>query len=569
MRKKKNLLALIGTLILLLGLSVPIIQCAPAAEEEVTPPSEEEEVTPPSEEEIEYGGRLVIGYTDPIDSMVMDEDFTWTGMGCGLGGGNNMLYDGLSRVPKGPNYFDYAPCLCQSFETEDGKTWILHLAENVKWHDGVPFTAEDLKFTWDNVWPHPGFWEVFTDSESTEVIDEHTLKVVLKAPIATWYGPPTWTYTPVVPKHIFEPYKDNIQECPNEEAIATGPYKLKEFVANQYIWLEVNEDYWGGRPYLDEVIMKLYGGSETMFMALEHGECDVVSGISTPFGLVDDLQQATDVNVADLPGNDMATLVFNLHQDLPYKDINVRRAIAHAIDRDKLIDLVYGGLAVKIDSIVFNEDIMHNENLPQYDYDLNKANTLLDDGGYLDSDGDGIRNDPATGENLAFELLINSANQPTVKCSTVITENLAEVGIAIDMRAVDSDTFSDYMFNPLADAYQIAYTELSPGPSPFADWAWIYFTSTEISGGWAHAVYDNPVFDELYAAMGAAESLEERKEVEDEMQLMLQEDLPYIYLVRPAFLNAHRTDKFEGWVPQVGGFFSWMSPWSALEVHLK
>lgn len=558
MSKRKNLLALIGTVVLLLSLAVPIMQCAPEAVEE-----EEEEAESP------YGGRLVIAYTDPIDNLSIDQDYTYTGMGCGLGGGTNMLYDGLSRVPKGPNYFEYSPCLCQSWETEDGKTWILHLAENVKWHDGVPFTAEDLKFTWDYVWPDPGFWEIFTDAESTEVIDEHTLKLVLKNPIATWYGPPTWTYTPVVPKHIFEPYKDDIVGCPNNEAIATGPYKLKEFKANQFIWLVANEDYWGGRPYLDEIVMKLYSGADTMFMALESGEVDVISGTSCPAALIEELKQTPNIDIAELPGNSLDVVCFNLHQDLPFQDVNVRRAIAHAVNRDRITDMVYGGYAEKIDSLVFTEDIMHHESLPQYDYDLGKANMLLDEGGYLDTDGDGIRNDPATGENLAFALIINAAQQPRVKAATIMRENLAEVGIAIDMQAVDSDTFSDYLYNPLEDAFEMAYTGLSPGPSPFADWAWIYFTSTEISGGWAHAAWDNPEFDELYYAMGAAESLEERKEIEDEMQVMLQEDLPYIYLVRPAFMNAHRTDKFEGWVPQVGGFFSWMSPWSALEVHEK
>jgi len=143
MSKRKSLLALIGTLILLVSLSVPMMQCAPAAEEEVTPPAEEEEVTPPAGE-IKYGGRLNVGFTAAIDSLTMDMKLQWTNWGCLY---NMLIYDNLAHYGIAPDTYTFWPKLVQSYEvSEDGTTWTLHLVENATWHDGVPFPAADVAF---------------------------------------------------------------------------------------------------------------------------------------------------------------------------------------------------------------------------------------------------------------------------------------------------------------------------------------------------------------------------------------------------------------------------------------
>ncbi len=218
MSKRKRLLTLVGTVILLLSLAVPMMQCAPAAEEAVTPPPEEEVTPLPEEGEIKYGGRLNIGFTAEMNSLNMDCSTRYTDWGCLF---HFAVYDAFDRLNLPPDYYKFNPGIVQSYEVSDDRlTWTLHLVENARWHDGEPVTAEDVKF-------------------------------VNTRPITTVHTP-IWWWDSIIPKHIFEAYKDNIELYPNEEAIGSGPFKLKEYKPGAYMWLVANEDYWGGRPYVDE-----------------------------------------------------------------------------------------------------------------------------------------------------------------------------------------------------------------------------------------------------------------------------------------------------------------------------
>ena len=576
MNKRKSLLALIGTVVLLVSLAVPMMQCAPAAEEEVTPPPEEEITPPPEEEvtpppgEIKYGGRLNIGFTAALPSLIQDAGVMWTNWGCLW---DMIVYDNWARYNLPPDYYKFTPEFVQSYETsEDGLTWTLHLAEGATWHDGVPVTAEDIKFNCDYFLMLPWMTDVDTCIDHAEIIDDYTIKVTNTRALTTVNPPGWWSWDPILPKHIFEPYKDNIESCPNEESIGSGPFKMKEFKSGQYMWLEAYEDYWGGRPYVDEVVFRLYGTTETMLMALERGEIDVLGDTSLPPALIEEFEANPDIAVEMVPGLTLNGLTFNLHKDTPLQDVNVRKAILCGIDRDRIIDMVFRGYAEKHDSWVYAEDLMHHPNLPQYDYDPDKANGILDGAGYTDSDGDGIRNDPATGKNLAFELLCSAANTNMVKTGTLIKEMLPDIGVNVDIATVDPDAFSTIIWNPPADGFEMALRGEDPSPAPYGDWIWLEAKGWGALGDgawWNPSYYDNPRFNELTALLGTARSIEERKEYMYEMQELMSEDLPEGFLVRPKYISVYRTDKFEGWVNQIGGPVSWFSDWSILEVHLK
>ena len=151
---------------------------------------------------------------------------------------------------------------------------------------------------------------------------------------------------------------------------------------------------------------------------------------------IEDLQENPDIDLKILPGMGLNRLYFNLHKDTPLQGKNVRHAILYGIDRQRIIDLVYLGYAQAYDAWVYNESPMHNPNLPQYAYNPSKAKEILEQARYTDTDGDGVRNDPATGENLAFEFSSSSGNSPSVKMGTVIGEMLPDIGIAIDFKTL-------------------------------------------------------------------------------------------------------------------------------------
>ena len=408
MAKRKNLLALIGTLILVLSLSVPMMQCAPSGEEvtplpeeEITPP--EEEVTPPGEEGIKYGGRFNVGWlaTEALDDLRPDQAWQYTEMGCDVW---PLIYDQLWIMGPAPGY-EPLPMLATSWESEDGKTWTFHIREDATFHDGVPVTAEDVVFTLQDWIKGSPVWEG-NDNEcepgSIKLIDDYTVRFTLKVPLGGKYPPCYWL--PIVPKHIWEPYKDNLTSYANDEAIGSGPFKVKEFKPAEYIWFEANKDYWGERPYVDEVVYKTYGSLDTLCMAMEQGKIDLFGSDTCPIAAAEDLK-AKGFKVIESSDLSLDFLSFNLHKEGSLQDLDVRKAIMHAMDIDRIIEMAGLGYGEKVDSFIYPELPGHNENLPQYDFDVGEAKALLDGAGYIDSDGDGIRNDPVTGKNMEFDLL--------------------------------------------------------------------------------------------------------------------------------------------------------------------
>ena len=557
MSKRKHLLTVIGTVVLLFSLAVPIMQCAPAAEEGATPP--------PEEEGIKYGGRLNIGGLNPLTALKMDTQIKASNWGWLL---LMLTYDTYEHYNLPPDYYSFNPRLIQSYETsEDGTVWTWHLAEGATWHDGEPVTAEDIKFNCDYFYGNPMWRDVDNFAIECEIIDESTVRVVNSQRVAASNSPGWWSWIPVVPKHIFEPYKDDITQCPNEEAIGSGPFRLKEFESSQYMLLEAYDDYWGGRPYVDEVLFKYYSNVDTLLMALETGEVDVLESVNIPAFVMEDLEADPNIKTERVPGISFNAMVFNLHKETPLQDKAIRQAILYGIDRDRMIDMVYLGYGEEMDSWLYNEDLMHNPNLPQYEYDPDKANEILDGAGYIDSDGDGIRNDPATGKNLAFELITPAEDVALVKLSQLITEMLPDIGLEIDLATLDYSTFESFIWAPQQDGYEMAVRVMSPGPAPYADWIWLYARGLET--GWNMAYYDNPHFNELVDKLFMAPDMETREEYSYEIQAVLSEDLPYAPLVRAQFNSAYRIDKLEVWVNEVGGPVSWMNHWSILKVHLK
>jgi len=562
MDKRKHWLAVVGTVILLLSLTVPMMQCAPAAEEEIIPPAEEGE--------IEYGGRLNVGFTYGMTDTAMDAKMTWTSWGCLYW---MLVYDTYALYGLNPDTYSFHPSLVQSYEvSEDGKTWTLHLVENATWHDGVPFTAEDVAFTFEYLHNKtPGWGGHDKDWEEIEIIDDYTVKAVNAIGLSTVTPPGWWMWEPVIPKHIFEPYKDDILSFQNEESIGTGAFKLKEFKEGQYLWLVANEDYWGERPYVDEVVFTMYGNPEAALMGLQSGEVDCFGGNFVSPLTIDALEANPDIHVEIEEGMGVTYLGFNLHPDGPLRDKDVRHAIGYGIDCDRLIDMAFAGYAERSDGWIYPESEMHKPDLPQYDYNPDKANQILDGAGYLDTDGDGIRNDPTTGENLVFDLAgSTSGSDPYVKICTLVHEMLPAIGIDTTVTIMESDAFKEFMYNPVSDELEMMVYGDSPSPDPWSDWVWEYNLGWDAGGeGWNPTYWSNPRFNQLYDDMACAKNVEEKKAIIYEMQDIMAEELPMYFLARKEHIAVWRTDKLDGWISTIGGPVSWLNSYSIMKAHLK
>ena len=478
-----------------------------------------------------------------------------------------LVYDQLWVLGPAPDY-EPLPALAKSWETEDYQTWRFHLQENATFHDGTPLTAEDVAFTlWylprDPVWRFPS--NDIELKKDIKVIDDHTIEFKLIRPFPGKYPPADWM--PILPKHIWIEGKRKIANFDNQDSIGSGPFKLREFKSGEYIWMEKNEDYWGEKPHVDEVVFKGYGTEDALKLAMKKGEIDFIgySGVS-PMS-IKAYEKAKNIEVDISPGIALIWLTFNLHKETAVQDKAFRKAFMHGIDRDRIFKLVYRGYAKPVDSFIYPEVDEYNPDLPKYEYNPELAKKMLADAGYKDTDGDGILNDKS-GNNVVLEFMAPSEWSDEVKMVKLIAEQVKELGIGITPKIIDLDTYYEFSYTPKEDQFDIAISSEEPGPN--GSWMWEFVRSAEGGGlGWNQSDYATPEMDETINNYIAEIDLEKRKEYAMKLQEIMAEDLPCAVIVRPDLIGPYRTDKFEGHVATMGGFSNWINWWTYMKIKPK
>jgi len=545
--KKKGLLRTV-TVILVLFLLTPAIFAGG-----------QDEGVPAAGERLE----LNVGFTvdEALETMIPDEGWQYTEMGCIFW---PLVYQQLWILGPAPDYKPI-PMLADSWETEDNQTWIFHLNKDSKFHDGVAVTAEDVAFTLEYyVAAEPTRQNPDAVCTDIQVLDSYTIQFTLEYPLGGEYPPAYWL--PILPKHIFEPYKDDFMSFNNAEAIGSGPFKLREFEPGQFIWLEKFDDYSGDQPAVDDVIFKTYGTVETEYSAIKSGEIDMIGYNGIDPLAIKSFEGLEDIEVVIDPGITLDWLTFNLHQTGPISDLEVRKAIMYGIDKQRLIDLAAMGYASPVDTFVYPELPVHNPDLNPYDYNPGKAEGILRDAGYTDTDGNGIVNDPKTGEDLVFVFIGTSDWPRQVKAMKLMKEQLQDIGIGIDLNILDLDTFYYFWYSPTEDQFDIAIGSEEPGP--YANWIWEFVRSWNNGGeGWNCAYYNNDEFDNNLNAMLGESDPEKQKGYLFEMQRIVNEDIPYGFLLQDQTINPVRTDKVNGYVSTIGGVSTWINPWSYLNLR--
>ena len=200
---------------------------------------------------------------------------------------------------------------------------------------------------------------------------------------------------------------------------------------NVYIWMVKNKKYWGEPAGVDEVVFKGFGSPDAIYMALKKGDIEFIGYNGASPLTVEDFKKTENIDVAIAPGIALVWISFNLHKENAIQDKVVRQAIMHGIDRDRLIQMIYLGYAKPADSFIYPELPGYNPNLPKYEFDPEKSKAMLTEAGYVDKDGDGIRNNPISGQNMSFEFMVPSAWSDEVKMAKLIKEQLRDVGIGI------------------------------------------------------------------------------------------------------------------------------------------
>jgi peptide/nickel transport system substrate-binding protein len=556
---------LVGALLaatLLAGLAVP----GAGAQEE----SPEQEGTPQEEERIVF----TYGNWNDLDSMN-----PWVGVEAPAYLMYALNYDLLVNFSL--EDLSPAPGLATDWEvSEDGLTWTFDIREGVTWHDGEPFTAHDVAYTYNRILEERVGCciDYIRQAESVEAVDDHTLVIHARRPTAQFLS----AYVYILPEHIWSELDEEevktFENYPNP--VGTGAFQVVEWEQGQFFRMEANPDYWAGAPEVDEVIYRVFQNEDALAQALLAGEVDFADTLGPT--IFDSLvgQPNIGTNEANIPAFD--EIGFNVGADETYgdeadghpalKDVTVRRAIAHAIDKETLIDRVLNDHGTVGSTIVPPvTDFYHYE--PTEDeliqFDLDEANRLLDEAGYLDTDGDGVREMPGGGQPLHFRYFVRSEKNETVTTSEFVSEWLSEIGISTNVRALGDTRLTNLI-------YEGRYDMFHWGWFPDADPDFILSIMTcgqrPPDGVWSDSFYCNEEYDEMYEEQQTTLDLDERAEIIKEMQRIVYEDAPYVVLWYDKTLQAYREDRWTGFRMQPaeeGDLLAAYGPYSFISVRPK
>lgn len=460
---------------------------------------------------------------------------------------------------------DYYPDLAQSWSaSEDGLTWTFELEPEAVWSDGTPVTAEDVAFTllayrdWGEFGYMSGYTTHIADVQAT---DDHTVVITLDIPVPNFESQVIYAY--ILPKHIWEPFAGDLDAAvafENAEMVGSGPFRLKEFQQGEYYRLSANPDYYNGPPAVDEVIFQKYDNEDALVQALRAGNLDMITEL--PNTVVASLRGDPTITVATGASRGFRDYIFNLsspeicpvddggvcsgHPAL--RDRIVRQAMAHAVDKQQVVDVAELGLGTPgLGLVPAALGEFYASELEDYAFDIPLANKMLDEAGYLDTDGDGIRECPAGmdcgGRQLDIVMQIPSDIGTGPREAELLSKWWGDIGIKMTPQILEPDTVTANCC-PTFDFDMLMWGWTSdPDPTFILS----ILNSEEIPTGMSETAYANPEYDRLFAAQAGEMDEPTRLSMVHEMQRLMLEDLPYIIPYYQAEVQAFRNDRFSGW----------------------
>ncbi len=435
-----------------------------------------------------------------------------------------MVFNGLVKYDKDMNIVGD---LAESWDiTHDGLVITFHLRKGVKWHDGKPFTAADVLYTYQvTVDPKTptAYAGDFLLIKKAEALDDYTFRVTYDKPFAPALI--SWAAA-IMPKHLLAG-KDITQSPLARHPIGTGPYKFKEWVAGQKIVLVSNDDYFDGRPYIDGRITRIIPDTATMFLELRAQNIGMMG--LTPLQYT----RQTENNLFKDNFNKYRYLAFaytymgyNLKNPL-FADKRVRQAISYAVNKDEIISGVLLGLGKPATGPYKHGTWAHNDKVKIYNYDPAKARKLLKAAGWADDNGDGVLEKDA--KPFEFEILTNQGNETRQKCAEIIQRQLKEVGIVVKIRIVEWSAFVTNFINKRRfDAVILGWT-IPLDPDAYDVWHSSKTRPEELN----FVSYKNPEADQMLEKGRSVFDQNQRKRYYDRFQEILAEDQPYTFLYVP------------------------------------
>lgn len=445
-----------------------------------------------------------------------------------------------ARVHEGLIHLDYnlnaQPYLATSWEVApDGLAYTFKLREGVKWHDGKPFTAADVAFSlWTLKEVHPRRSITFSAFQTIETPDDHTVVIKLSQPTPALLNSLTAFASPIIAKHLFDG-TDILNNPHNASPVGTGPFLFKEWERGSHILLERNPDYWNsGKPHVERVVVRIIPDAASRSAAFEAG--DVHVGGQTPVSYAEIARLTKGGALAiETRGNELRgglSQVFLNVENEYLKDVRVRRAIAHAIDVQRIIDTVWHGYAIPSPSaIVPSLAAFHDASIKHHAYDKAQAEKLLDEAGH-----------PRGADGNRFKLrLRHNVGVTMLPTAEYLRSALAEIGVETEIQSFDHATYIKKIYTERD--FDLDVQVLANGYDP-TDGVQRAYWSKNIKVGlpWSNsAYYRNERVDQLLEQGAIEVDPAKRRDLYVEFQRIVFDEVPAINLVQFDYLTLYDT----------------------------
>ena len=468
-----------------------------------------------------------------------------------------LVYDALFHLDMDGRF---APNLTKSWSASaDGRTLVYELRDDAFFHDGKKLTARDVVFSYNFYKAHPEFPLLYPYTQHfkrVEVLGEYQVQIELAEAIPNIESQLAFLY--ILSEHIWAAHAEGEAAAlfANEEMVGSGPFKLVEYRQSEFVLLAAHKEHPLRAPQIDELVLQTFASKDALVQALRIGQVDAITEIPqtalATLRRVDDIEvlsgtpylpEVTDIIINQVaPENCPQGGICSGHPAL--RDREVRRALASAIDKQQLIDVVLLGLGVPgLTLLPQGLDAWYNDELVDYSFDPALARRVLDEAGYVDADGDGIRQMPDGGAPLNFRLNWPADMPIAPRMAQLLTAMWTQVGIGITPQSMDADALSSACC-PTFD-YDLIIWGWTTGPDP--SFLLSVMSSERIASGGNESGYASARFDSLYDAQRLEVDAARRQELVWELQRLVHEEVAYIIPFYPLAVQAYRTDRFGGW----------------------
>lgn len=427
---------------------------------------------------------------------------------------------------------NYLPALATEWKTDDALKWSFKMRDDVTWEDGEKVTAEDFKFTIEYQ-KEKSATATYTlgNVDSVEVTGDYSFDINLKEPNSRILE----MFLTVLPKHIFENVDDYEGYTGENALMGNGPYKVTNFDMDaKTVEFTARDDYFMGTPHVKKIIYKTYGTADTMYMALQNEEIDMIYNYSkgVDASIIDTLMADEKVKTKVVNNTGLPAGIYINTTVAPFDKVEMRKAIRAAIDYDQMAALFGSSLATAPAAGVLPEGSYGYKDHSKLSRNLDEAKSMLADLGYTDTNGDGILE--LDGKNLDFEITISSAKELMGRVAEIVKNNLAEAGINVIINSVDSATFSK-----IADV-EHTHVALLTGATPAgmntnAGCGTAYYDARY----YAWSMVEDETFQKIVDDMLGAISMDIYEKLAGDVQDWYVENIPIIPLYNDVFVLAY------------------------------